>query len=291
MHAPVALATGAVMPKADPESHLLVEALAERGIQAEVLPWSADVDWARFSLVVVRTPWDYFQRLDEFLAWLSRVSAVTRLTNPRQLIVWNSHKGYLRQLAKMGLPTVPTIWLPRHCADPAARLAEDCRFRQWDEIVIKPAVSIGAIDILRTRATAPDAFAHIDNLLDRDDVLIQPFLPGVASAGEVSLIFFGGDYSHAVRKIPRAGDFRVQDLYGGSVHPHLASPQEIDVARAALAAAPAPGSYARIDLVPHAGTQVIMEVELIEPELFLPASPGAAARFAATLCRLIDTPG
>ncbi len=287
-NAPIALATGSIMPKADPESHLLVDALANRGVLAEIIPWSTDVDWARFSLVVVRTPWDYFKRLEEFLAWLTRVAAVTCLTNPHKLIEWNCHKGYLRQLAEAGLPTVPTIWLQRHCPDPAACLADDYRFIQWGNIVIKPAVSIGAIDILRTRSTAPDSIEHIVRLLSRDDVLIQPYLPGISSEGEVSLIFFGGEYSHAVRKIPRTGDFRVQDLYGGSVHPHVGSREEIDVAKAALAVAPAQSSYARIDLVPHNGSKVIMEVELIEPELFLSSSPRSATRFAATLCQLIE---
>lgn len=275
------------MPKPDPESHLLVDALARLDLAAEIIPWDADIDWARFPLVVVRTPWDYFQRLEGFLDWLARVDGLTRLTNPRRLIAWNCHKGYLRELDEAGLPTVPTVWLPRGDSKHEQTLAADARFGQWDEIIIKPAVSIGAIDILRAPAASPEASAHIAQLLARDDVLVQPFLPSIASTGEVSLIFFGGTFSHAIRKRPKDGDFRVQDMYGGSVLPHTASPDEIALARASLDRAPAPGSYARIDLVRHDDRLLIMEVEAIEPELFLSSSPGAAARFAESLQQLI----
>lgn len=284
---PIALATGSVMPKPDRESHLLVEALAGLGLSAEIIPWDADINWGRYSLVVVRTPWDYFQRLDSFLAWLARVDALTRLTNPYRLIAWNCHKGYLRQLAEAGLPTIPTIWLPRHDGNYEQTLAADASFRNWNEIIIKPAVSIGAIDILRARAGSAEASTHIGRLLERDDVMIQPFLPSIASAGEVSLIFFGGKFSHAIRKVPKAGDFRVQDMYGGVVRQHTATEAEIALAHAALDRAPAPSSYARIDLVRYEDRWTIMELEMIEPELFLSSDAGAATAFAKTLQHLV----
>lgn len=286
--APIALVTGSFMPKPDPETHLVVDALAQLGLQAEIVSWDANIDWARFSLVVVRTPWDYFQHLDKFLAWLKQVDAVTRLTNPRRLITWNCHKGYLRQLAEAGLPTVPTIWLERNCPNPAELLAADDYFRQWDDIVVKPAISIGAINILRTQPSSPAFIEHLHQLLATDDVLIQPFLPSIVRSGEVSLIFFGGNFSHAVRKVPCAGDYRVQDLYGGSVQPYAASQREISLSQDALEALPVASSYARVDLVPHDDHWVIMEVEMIEPELFLAADPSAACRFAETLLNLVN---
>lgn len=275
----IALVTGAEMAKPDPETHLLVDALAARGIEAPVLAWDGDHDWAKFGLVVVRTPWDYFRRLAEFLAWSERVGSRTRLLNPPSVIAWNSHKRYLRALAGAGLPTVPTLWLAQGRDDAAAQL----RACGWDEVVVKPAVSIGAIGALRAATADPACCAHLRELLAAGDVMVQPFVPDVAAAGEVSLVHFGGVFSHAIRKQPAAGDYRVQDLYGGTVHPHRPDAAELALAAAVLAHAPAPTAYARVDLVRLDGRPVLMELEAIEPELFLGADPEAAARFAGVL--------
>lgn len=275
----IALVTGAAMPKPDPESHLLVAALRRLDIDAELLPWDGPTDWAAYPLVALRTPWDYFQRLDEFLGWCRRTAAATRLLNPLPVIEWNSHKRYLAELAAAGLPTVPTLHLPRGCPDGI----EQVLARDWPQVVVKPAVSIGAIGTLRCAAGAPVCQTHLNALLTDGDVLVQPFVESIASHGEASLIYFGGRYSHAIRKRPKPGDFRVQDLYGGSIGPHAPDAAEIETADAALAAVPAPTAYARIDLVRHAGQPAIMEIELIEPELFLGATPDAADRFAAAL--------
>ena len=275
----IALITGSRMPKPDPETHLLVAALAAHGIDTLVTTWDADLDWAQFPLIVLRSPWDYFERLNEFLPWAARVAAQTRLLNPFPVIDWNCHKRYLRELGENGLPVVPTLWLEQGCPDSAARLAT----LPWPEVVIKPAVSIGAINTRRGQRDDPASRNHVANLLASGDVMVQPFLPGIASEGEISLIFFGGEFSHAIRKVPQAGDYRVQDMYGGSVHAHAPAPEEIELATSALSLTPLPTTYARVDLVHHEGRLLIMELELIEPELFLPAAPGAAARYAAAL--------
>jgi glutathione synthase/RimK-type ligase-like ATP-grasp enzyme len=143
--------------------------------------------------------------------------------------------------------------------------------------VIKPAVSVAAIGAVRAAAASETAAAHLRGLVESGDALIQPFEPGVAE-GEVSLMYFGGDYSHAVRKIPADGDYRVQVFYGGLVEPHVAADAERQVAEAALAAVPAELAYARVDLVPTSRGPVLMELELIEPQLFLdePGEPAAA---------------
>lgn len=275
----IVLVTGAEMAKPDPETHHLVAALAQLGVNADVVPWSAPVDWAAWPLVVVRTPWDYFRRLPEFLAWAEATSRLTRFVNPLAVIDWNCHKQYLRQLAAEGIPTVPTLWLDKGCADGRAQLAA----RGWGEVVVKPAVSIGAIGALRAMASDPACLAHLDSLVADGDVMVQPFVASVAEAGEVSLVYFGGHFSHAIRKQPAAGDFRVQDMYGGTVHPHQPTEAELAVADAVLARTPAPTTYARIDLVEFAGAPALMEAELIEPELFLGATPEAAMNFARVL--------
>lgn len=277
----IALVTGATMAKPDPETQLLVGALPSNGVQAVVLPWDADVDWAAYPLVVVRTPWDYFSRLGAFLAWVTRTGELTAVLNPPALICWNSHKRYLAELAAQGVPTVPTLWVERGAGDGLQRL----RARGWGEVVVKPAVSIGAIGALRTPALAPACATHLAALAASGDVMVQPFLTSVAEEGEVSLIHFGGVFSHAIRKRPAAGDFRVQDMYGGTVHPHRPDAAEQALAAQVLACLPTATAYARIDIVRVDGAPALMEVELIEPELFLAADAGAAARFAQELER------
>lgn len=277
----IALVTGATMTKPDPETHLLVAALGQLGIAADVLPWNSEQDWAAYPLVVVRTPWDYFRHLDAFVAWAGRVSALTHFVNPAAVIAWNSHKGYLRELAAGGVATVPTLWLARGATDARTRLAA----QGWGEVVVKPAVSIGAIGALRADAADPACIAHLETLVAAGDVMVQPFVASVADTGEVSLIYFGGRFSHAICKRPAAGDYRVQDMYGGTVHAHTPSAAECALAEAVLAHAPAPTTYARVDLVSHEGRPVLMELEVIEPELFLGATPEAAAHFAAELQR------
>lgn len=275
----IALVTGRDMAKPDPESHLLVAALAERGIVADMQPWQAEIDWATYPLVVVRTPWDYFRERAAFLTWSARVAGQTRLVNPPEVLAWNSHKGYLRNLAEQGVPTVPTLWLARGSAGAAQALAET----GWTQVVVKPAVSIGAIGALRGQAADPAVATHLEQLLDGDDVLVQPFVESIAETGELALIYFGGRYSHAVCKRPQAGDYRVQDMYGGRNAAIQPDPEALALASAALAQTPAPTSYARVDMVRHAGRWVLMELELIEPELFLPYDPQAAANFAGVI--------
>jgi glutathione synthase/RimK-type ligase-like ATP-grasp enzyme len=273
------LVTGATMPKADPESHLLVAALAARGVEARVVPWDSDEDWAAVDLVMVRTPWDYFHRLDEFLAWADRVARATRLVNPAEVLRWNTHKRYLLELGDRGVPVVPTTFVARGTVptDPA-----------WltsiaGELVVKPAVDIGAFGAMRAAADDPALFRHLRELAQKGDVLVQPFIPSVLTSGEISLAFAGGTFSHAVRKLPKAGDYRVQSHHGGRVLPHEPSQEELRLAQAALAAAPAACAYARIDLIATAEGPRLMEMELVEPELFLPLYPESAGRFADAL--------
>ncbi|MDO9408938.1 RimK family alpha-L-glutamate ligase [Patulibacter sp.] len=276
----IALVTGSAtaMPVPDPESHLLVAALAERGVRAALVPWDDDRDWSQVPLVLCRTPWDYVGRADEFLAWARSTGAATRLLNPAGLIGWNLHKRYLAELLERGLPVVPTTVL-RHDASASARTAA---LAVDGDVVIKPAISGGAMGTVRVAARTDGARDHLAGLLRDGEALVQPYLPEVED-GEVSLVLFAGELSHAVRKQPAAGDFRVQEEHGGVVLPHEPTPDEVAVARRVLEALPWPSTYARIDLVTTADGPLLMEAELIEPELFLRAVPVAAGRFADVL--------
>ncbi len=281
----VVLVTGRTERPVYPESPLLEAALRAIGIDVESHPWGDTAPWATVPLVVIRSPWDYISAHTDFLAWARSVAAATRLTNPIDVIEWNVHKSYLLDLARAGVPTVATVLVPHNASDDeqAAALGTFA-----DAIVIKPAVSVGAIGTLRTVSSSAEASEHLASLVAVGDTLVQPFASSVVSAGESSLIYFGGVFSHAIRKIPAAGDFRVQIFHGGSVVAHTPSPAELAVGAAALTLTPSPTSYARVDLVPVAGEPMVMELEVIEPQLFLDHHPEAPARFADQLATLLN---
>lgn len=259
----------------DPEAPLVVEALREEGARADLHAWDATVDWAGYDLVVVRSPWDYFDHLDRFLRWVDEVAAATRIVNPASVIRWNSHKGYLTEMGERGVPVLPTILLAGGTPDAAERIA-DCG---WADVVVKPAVDGGARQALRADPCSPEASDHVVRLVAGGDVVVQPYAPQI-EAGETSLLFFGGALSHAVRKVPAEGDYRVQAHHGGTEHPHAPSAAELETARRAMECAPGPLTYARVDLVDVDGVPTLMELEVIEPDLFFRLDDRALGRFA-----------
>ncbi|GAA2160948.1 hypothetical protein [Pedococcus bigeumensis] len=280
----IALCTWSDPSYVDPEPPAIAAELRALGHEAEVVVWhDPAVDWASFDLVVIRSTWDYFDRLDEYLRWADQVDSVSRIINSPRVIRWNSHKGYLLELGAVGLPVLPALALARGAADPVERLVAT----GWDEVVIKPAVDGGARGALKAPARSPEAWAHLEALVAAGDVIVQPYAPGV-EVGEVSLFFFGGELSHAVRKVPKPGDYRVQALHGGSEQVHQPTPAELDVAGRAMECAPDALVYARVDLIEVDGEPTLMELELIEPDLFLRMAPGSAARFAAAVAATLQ---
>jgi glutathione synthase/RimK-type ligase-like ATP-grasp enzyme len=279
----IALATYAKLPSLNDDDRLLVSALGELGIAAVPAVWdSPTIHWEGFQAVLVRSCWDYHRRLPEFLTWIDRVEAAgVTLWNPPALLRWNSHKAYLRDLAARGVPIVPTRWLARRDRTELAALLDR---EGWQNAVIKPAVSASATETWRTSpGTAAADQRRLDELLDAEDVLVQPFVPEVETAGEWSVVFLGGQFSHAVLKRPADGDYRVQWEFGGSA---LAAPPPdhlVADAGRVLAAAPGDTVYARVDGVVRDGRLLLMELELIEPHLFLGWDPGAAGQLAAAL--------
>ena len=287
---PVVLVTGRDMPGPDLETPMLIEALHREGIAAEIGVWREPRDWSRASLVLLRTPWDYPSHLQEFLAWVSQVAAVTRLRNGPHVVRWNLHKGYLLDLQSRGVPIVPTRLVRRGGqVDAEEALSEVSLQFCARELVVKPAVGSNAGGALRAEACSSRLADHLRDLLGRGDALIQPFVPSVLDAGEISLVFLGGEFSHAVRKTPRHGDYRVQDNHGGIAAPCTPGAWEISTARAALAIAPGKTTYARVDMVYLNHQPAVMELELIEPELFLRFSESAAGAFARAITAELET--
>ncbi len=264
----------------------LLAALAAAGLDADVADWDdREVDWARFRLAVLRSTWDYAERCAEFLAWAEQTAKVTTLVNPPPVIRWNTDKHYLRDLARAGVPTVPT-----HFVEPGERATEALqRFLREGiaEWVVKPAVGAGSRDAARyTKGEDRAASAHIERLLDAGrSVLLQPYLEQIDLHGETALIYFSGRFSHAIRKGPllRRGNAPTEELFlEEHITPRVPGADELDVAERALTALPfAPPLYARVDLIRSADAKpCLLELELTEPSLFFVHAPGAAARFA-----------
>ena len=280
----IAIATCAGYDDLKVDDDLLRKALEERGTEAAAVVWDAEnADWSSFDLCLVRSTWDYHEKYDRFLDWTRRVGAATALRNPVEVVAWNSDKTYLRQLGEQGVRIVPTAWVNRGAgADLEQVLAE----RGWDEAVAKPVVDLGAKNLRRVRRG--EGSQALEEVLRRHDAMVQPFLPSLEDEGELSLIFIAGELTHAVRKRPAAGDFRVQSIWGGTVAPAEPEATQVELAQQALGQLDEVPLYARVDLVTDLDDEpCLIELELIEPNLYLSTHPGAADRLADAVMTLL----
>jgi glutathione synthase/RimK-type ligase-like ATP-grasp enzyme len=274
-------------PEISESDRLVQRALEAQGATVEARAWNTpDAVWEGFDAIVLRSNWDYHFEPDAFVGWLDRLErAGARVFNPPALVRWNLTKAYLLELGRAGVPTVATVILED---ESRAGLEAVMAARGWSRVVMKPVISASAHDTrLVSAATLDEAAAALASGAMRRPVLIQPFVEEIQTRGEWSLIFIETEMTHAVLKRPAVGEFRVQPRLGGTVE----TPEPADavrrVARAALAALPAPPLYARIDGVETAAGFRIMEVEVNEPGLFFPHAPAAAQRFAEALLRRV----
>ena len=284
----VALVTADVFPDLWEDDHPLRDALRARGVTVDAVCWDdPDADWAAYDLAVLRSPWDYVARRDDFVAWAQRVP---RLLNPADIVEWNTDKTYLRELAAVGLPVTPTEYVA-----PGGTWTVP----QSGEWVVKPTVSAGSQDT--GRYVLPEqrqlAEAHVARLIAAGrTVMIQPYLAAVDTAGETAVLFFpdaGGEltFSHAIRKGPMLSGPDNGSIDPGSeqITPRTPSEAELRTAERVLEAIPGGAKrllYARVDLIPGAdGRPVLLELELTEPSLFLSEAPGAADRLADAILR------
>ncbi len=279
----VALATQGALPDLYADDRLLIPALAARDVHASAAVWDdPSVDWTTFGAVVIRSCWDYHLKHDVFLAWIERLErAGVAVFNAPRVIRWNAEKGYLRDLEQRGVQVVPTRWIERGSL---ASLHDVLHDAGWENAVVKPAISASAHETWRTslESTARDD-ARFRTMVDRGRVLVQPFMETVVTSGEWSLVFIDGACSHAMLKRARSGDFRVQSEHGGSAVRGDPGTHVVEQARRALVAGGGDSLYARVDGCVVDGEFVLMELELIEPLLYLGEHPDAPARFAAAL--------
>lgn len=290
----IAIATSDEFPELIDDDLRLAEPLARAGIAWAPAIWTdPGVDWRAFDAVVIRTTWDYFERLSAFKAWLERLEALpVKVLNPVSTMLVNADKTYLKDLAASGVKTIPTAWIDRGASASALRAA--LAALPWDEVVIKPSVSAGAYRTERTTAAALRADPTLaEEIVGDAHALIQPFMPEVLSAGEWSFLFFGDEFSHAVVKKPKAGDYRVQWTHGG--RHEKAEPAAAVLAQATaafkaskdLAGSGADRLYTRVDGIVRGGDFFVIEVELIEPYLFFEEDQAAPERFVGALAALL----
>lgn len=275
----VALITCSRLPRLHPDDDLMAPILKELAIEAVAVDWTQpvpdDVD-----ALWLRTPWDYHRQLPRFLNWVASTEPLP-MWNSREVVRWNSHKRYVGELYRAGLPVVPTrIYEPEHALDES----ELAGWLQGQPVVVKPAVSAGSYKTARYDCWNEAASGHARELHAEEAVMIQPYFANIEKHGERSLIFLDGKYSHAVRRhLPLLEGPEVDYL----MQPVEATQTELEAARRILAYLPFPDLlYARVDLIPDPeGMPVLLELELIEPQLFLREHPEGAQLLARALAR------
>lgn len=278
----IGFVTCSVAPDITDDDRLLMPALEDLGYEVVAAAWdSPDTDWMRLDCCVFRSCWNFPFQLRAFQGWLLAMGGRgPHFFNPLSLVRWNLSKGYLCDLAERGLPIVPTH-----------RIEQDLRSRQtlrqilegrgWSEAVIKPDVGIGGFETWRVTLEEADGREQaISRMLETSGVLIQPYVPEIESQGEWSFVFFGNAFSHAVVKTPAPNEFRVHAHHGGSTRLAVPPAEWICVAQEALLSLGDTPLYSRIDAVPSGDGLLILEVELIEPILYLSFATEAPRRFA-----------
>jgi glutathione synthase/RimK-type ligase-like ATP-grasp enzyme len=281
----IILATAADQPDITPSDALYAEALRQRGADVRGAPWNGPASvFAGADAVVLRSTWGYYREAEAFRAWTETIAVSTRLFNPIALVRWNLRKDYLEKLARAA------VLVPHSHLVPATTEAvmQVLREREWRRAVIKPTTGASGyfVDLVAPSEVAASV-ARLPEEVRAGGVLVQEFLPEIAE-GELSLVYFDGVYSHAVRKKPPAGEFRVNSRFGATRHAEMPPAEVVAQGGAALRALPELPLYARIDGVVRNGELIVLEVEVLEPALFMEYAPPSADRFAdATFRRLV----
>ncbi len=274
------------------DDELAYEPLRALGWHVEAVPWGRPgVAWQEYDLVVIRSTWDYQQDVDAFLAVLAEIERRdVRLENRLPLVRWNVHKTYLRDLAGRGISTVPTVWRDRLGAGDLERVFDEVACQ---EAVVKPVVGANAEGAFRLDGRAlRERAGEVEAYYANRGLMAQPFARAVLDEGEYSLFYFNGEHSHTVLKTPKPDDFRVQEEHGGVIRAITAGGALRDAGLAVLEALSESPLYMRADFVRSNEGEAywLMELELVEPSLYLRMDPQAPARFARAIEERSSTP-
>lgn len=259
------------------DDRVLRRALERSGCHIAAQQWGETI--APRSRVLIRSTWDYIDHPERFRRWLTHLDQQqATVHNPTPLLRWNMHKGYLIELERAGIDIVPTLLVKQATTTSIAQLHESLA---TDDIVVKPAIGGTARLTIHTRRTTPDeAERHLETILLTEDAIVQRYVPTITSDGELSVIAIAGEVTHVVRKTPSPGDWRVQSDFGGRTHRIEVNRHHTERATQVLATLPTMPTYARIDLVHIDDHLHLMELELIEPELFFSHAPESADQLA-----------
>ena len=279
----IAFATCVKAPGLTASDALLAEALRVRGANVVSAPWNGDFcPFAAADLTIVRSTWDYYDVTGDFAGWIDRVEEHGVIVNPPAVLKWNMTKAYLFDLAEKGAPVPPM----RKIAPNVEAIAEAMDALKLDEAIVKPLAGGTASGLSQVNRADDQALAAAAAILNGEG-LVMPIIPEITTAGETSLIFIGGEFSHAVLKLPKAGDIRVQEEHGGSSRPVSVADWAIEEARHILSRCPIGTAYARVDAIMREKQLTLMEVELVEPELFFTLCPAAADRLAEIVIEMV----
>lgn len=271
------------------EDRLVLEALQEQGLKVIRKSWDdVDFDWSSTKLAVFRTTWDYFDRYEEFSKWFRTASQQTQFVNSKKLIDWNIDKHYLKDLSDAGVTIPKTFFVQkdtRTTLEEAFTKAVDCFGFREDVFILKPCVSGAARHTYKIKKEdIADYEVVFQQLISEEAMILQEFQGNIVSEGEISMMLFNGEFTHAVLKIAKPGDFRVQDDFGGSVHEYHPSEDQIAFAQKVVNAAPELPVYARVDLFKdNNGNWALAELEIFEPELWFRRNPEAAKTLARSI--------
>jgi len=271
------------------EDQLLQNALENNGLKVCKKDWTDPIfDWQKTKYAIFRTTWDYFEKFKEFFFWLDQTKHKTTFINSAEIINWNIDKQYLKYLVKSGINIAPTLFIEK---GDRITLSQLFKRTNWPEAVIKPSISGAARHTYRINSRNCSEFESIfQKLIKNECLLFQEFLNNIITQGEISIILIAGKHTHAVRKMAKKGDFRVQDDHGGTVEKYIATKEEIIFAEKCLKAIPFKPIYARVDLVYDNNNKVsLSELELIEPELWFRNNPTSTNILAEEIFNLISS--
>lgn len=270
------------------EDRLVQEALEQKGLKVIKKDWACpNFDWSQCSYALFRTTWDYFDRFEEFIKWFHQTKV--QFINAADLILWNLDKHYLLDLEKQGINIAPTLFVEKSKTISLKELFSKTGF---SKAVLKPAIAGAARETyLIAKTIAADFESTLAKLLKQEAMLFQECQDNIVRKGEISIVMIGSEYSHAVLKKAKAGDFRVQDDFGGTVEEYQPTDKEISFAIKALKACPLQPIYARVDIFYDNANQLALgELELIEPELWFRNNPKAAKHLATAIAKMISSP-
>ncbi|MEM9338518.1 MAG: hypothetical protein AAGA66_07295 [Bacteroidota bacterium] len=262
------------------EDELVLSSMIKNGLKAKKVAWSdPNFNWRSTRYALFRSTWDYTKQLDKFICWLDEASKQTTFINAYGLVSYNLDKHYLNDLKRAGVHVVVSYFIEQGDTRTLKALHEELG---WANTVLKPCISASARGTFQLTRDSLDPFeSEYRRLVNKESMMLQPFQRSVVERGEVSLMMIGGEYTHAVLKVAKQGDFRVQDDFGGTVHEYQPTEEEKELAIKAINACDEMPVYARVDLIKdNDGKVAVSELELIEPEMWFRKQPEAARKLA-----------